>query len=60
MLGRGDVTELGAVLAGNARGRQSPQENHDLRQHGLAIQDLGVALVAMEQATALDLPQLDL
>jgi alanine dehydrogenase len=55
-----DVTELGAVLIGQARGRQSPDEITIFDSTGLAIQDLAVALAAMERADELDLSTLDL
>ena len=47
---REDVTELGAVLAGQAEGRHSPDEATAFDSTGLAIQDLALALVAFEQA----------
>jgi alanine dehydrogenase len=57
---REDVTELGAVLAGEAAGRASAEEITCFDSTGLAIQDLAIALAAMERAGELDLPQLDL
>jgi alanine dehydrogenase len=59
-LQRGDVTELGAVLAGDAEGRRSDDEATVFDSTGLAIQDLAIALAAMEQATALDLRTFEL
>jgi alanine dehydrogenase len=59
-LGRDDVAELGAVLAGRAPGRQSPDDVTLFDSTGLAIQDLAVALAAMERAEELDLPMIDL
>ena len=59
-LAREDVTELGAVLAGDAPGRQSDDEITTFDSTGLAIQDLAVALAALERANDLSLPQLDL
>jgi ornithine cyclodeaminase/alanine dehydrogenase-like protein (mu-crystallin family) len=59
-LTRGDVTELGAVLAGDATGRQSEGDITIFDSTGLAIQDLAIALAAMEHADDLDLPALDL
>jgi alanine dehydrogenase len=59
-LGRGDVTELGAVLAGEAEGRRSTEEITSFDSTGLAIQDLAIALAAMERADELELPSLDL
>jgi len=59
-LARDDVTDLGAVLAGAAEGRRSDEEITAFDSTGLAIQDLAVALAALEQADELDLPTLDL
>ena len=55
-----DVTELGAVLTGDAPGRQSPDDITIFDSTGLAIQDLAIALTAMEHADELDLPTIDL
>jgi alanine dehydrogenase len=55
-----DVTELGAVLAGDAAGRRSDDEATVFDSTGLAIQDLAIALAAIERADDLDLPRLDL
>jgi ornithine cyclodeaminase/alanine dehydrogenase-like protein (mu-crystallin family) len=57
---REDVTELGAVLAGDAPGRQSPGDITLFDSTGLAIQDLAIALAAMERAAELDLPTIEL
>ena len=57
LLGRDDVTELGAVLAGSAPGRRSDDEITVFDSTGLAIQDLAIALAAMEHADELDLPR---
>jgi alanine dehydrogenase len=59
-LERKDVTELGAVLAGDAEGRRNDDEATVFDSTGLAIQDLAIALAAMEQATALDLRTFEL
>jgi alanine dehydrogenase len=59
-LGRDDVTELGAVLAGTAPGRRSPDDVTVFDSTGLAIQDLAIALAALERAAELDLPQVPL
>jgi alanine dehydrogenase len=60
-LGREQVTDLGAVLAGLAPGRRSPEETTVFDSTGLAIQDLAIALAAVERAHALDgLPHLAL
>ena len=56
---RADVTELGAVLAGESEGRRSADEATAFDSTGLAIQDLAVALVALEHVDELgDLPQI--
>jgi alanine dehydrogenase len=55
-----DVTELGMVLAGDAAGRQDDSDVTLFDSTGLAIQDLAIALVAMEQAGELDIPTIDL
>jgi alanine dehydrogenase len=55
-----DVNELGAVLAGQAPGRQSPDDITIFDSTGLAIQDLAIALAAMERSDELDLPTLDM
>jgi ornithine cyclodeaminase/alanine dehydrogenase-like protein (mu-crystallin family) len=57
---RDDVTELGAVLLGEAPGRQSPEEITIFDSTGLAIQDLAIAIAAYEHAGELDLPMLEL
>ncbi len=59
-LGRSDVTELGAVLDGTAAGRRSDDEITAFDSTGLAIQDLAIALAAMERARELDLTVIDL
>jgi alanine dehydrogenase len=59
-LAREDVTELGSVLAGDAEGRRSDEEATVFDSTGLAIQDLAIALAAMEQADALDLRRFEL
>jgi ornithine cyclodeaminase/alanine dehydrogenase-like protein (mu-crystallin family) len=56
-LSRKDVTELGAVLAGDAAGRRSDDEATVFDSTGLAIQDLAIALAALERADDLDLPR---
>ena len=56
---REDVTELGAVLAGTAEGRRSPEEATAFDSTGLAIQDLAIALAVLERTADLDAPMLD-
>jgi alanine dehydrogenase len=60
VIARADVTELGTVLAGLAPGPESPGEITSFDSTGLAIQDLAIALAAMERTGDLDLPTLDL
>jgi ornithine cyclodeaminase/alanine dehydrogenase-like protein (mu-crystallin family) len=60
VLGRDRVTELGAVLTGDAKGRASAEEITVFDSTGLAIQDLAIALAALETAGELDLATLDL
>ncbi len=55
-----DVTSLGDVLRGQAQGRTSAEEITVFDSTGLAIQDLAIALAALERAPKLDLPSLDL
>jgi alanine dehydrogenase len=59
-LSREDVTELGAVLAGEADGRRTDDEITAFDSTGLAIQDLAIALAAMERVGELELTELDL
>jgi ornithine cyclodeaminase/alanine dehydrogenase-like protein (mu-crystallin family) len=59
-LEQGDVTELGAVLAGDAQGRRFDEEITTFDSTGLAIQDLAIALAAVERQDELDLPTLEL
>jgi len=57
---RDDATALGAVLAGSAPGRRDGEEITVFDSTGLAIQDLAIALAAVERAGELDLPQVPL
>jgi alanine dehydrogenase len=57
VLSRDDITELGAVLTGDAAGRRSDDEATVFDSTGLAIQDLAIALAALERADELDLPR---
>jgi ornithine cyclodeaminase/alanine dehydrogenase-like protein (mu-crystallin family) len=59
-LGRDAVTQLGDVLAGSAEGRRDAEEITVFDSTGLAIQDLAIALAAMERADELDLATLGL
>ena len=59
---RDDVTDLGAVLAGGARGRRGDDEITLFDSTGLAIQDLGIALAVVEALAsgAIDAPVIQL
>jgi alanine dehydrogenase len=59
-LARDDVTDLGAVLSGQADGRRADDEITAFDSTGLAIQDLAIALAALERAGELDLPSIDI
>ena len=56
LLTRADVTQLGDVLAGSSSGRTSADDVTAFDSTGLAIQDLAVAVDALEHAANLDLP----
>jgi ornithine cyclodeaminase/alanine dehydrogenase-like protein (mu-crystallin family) len=60
VLQRDDVTELGAVLTGDADGRRDDDETTVFDSTGLAIQDLAIALAALERADELDVPRVEL
>ncbi len=53
-LAREDVTELGGVLTGEAPGRRSDDEITAFDSTGLAIQDLAIALAALDRLDELD------
>jgi ornithine cyclodeaminase/alanine dehydrogenase-like protein (mu-crystallin family) len=55
-----DVTQLGAVLAGEATGRTGEDEITVFDSTGLAIQDLAIAVAALAEADSLALPALAL
>jgi alanine dehydrogenase len=57
---RSDVTQLGDVLTGAAEGRRSAEDSTVFDSTGLAIQDLAIALAAMERADELDVPTVEL
>jgi alanine dehydrogenase len=60
LIDRADVMQLGAVLAGDSDGRESPGEITVFDSTGLAIQDLAIAIACLEQGKTLDLPTLAL
>jgi alanine dehydrogenase len=60
LLTRADVTELGDVLTGSAPARSSGDDVTAFDSTGLAIQDLAVAVDALEHAAELDLPSVNL
>jgi ornithine cyclodeaminase/alanine dehydrogenase-like protein (mu-crystallin family) len=57
---QGHVTQLGDVIEGTAEGRRSDDEITVFDSTGLAIQDLAIALAALERADEVDLPQIEL
>jgi alanine dehydrogenase len=57
VLGPGDVTPLGDVLAGSADGRRADEEITVFDSTGLAIQDLAIALAALERLDEIDAPR---
>jgi hypothetical protein len=60
VLTRNDVEQLGDVLIGTAEGRESERDITVYDSTGLAIQDLAIALTALERADELEVPQLEL
>jgi ornithine cyclodeaminase/alanine dehydrogenase-like protein (mu-crystallin family) len=60
-VGRADVTELGTILAGDAPGRSEQDEITVFDSTGLAIQDLAIAIAALERLGELyDVPRFEL
>ena len=59
-LQRDGITELGSVLTGDSPGRESNEEMTTFDSTGLAIQDLAIALAAIERVEELDAPSVDL
>jgi ornithine cyclodeaminase/alanine dehydrogenase-like protein (mu-crystallin family) len=58
---RDDVTELGAILAGDATGRSGQDEITVFDSTGLAIQDLAIAIAALDRLGELyDVPRFEL
>jgi ornithine cyclodeaminase/alanine dehydrogenase-like protein (mu-crystallin family) len=60
LIARDDVTQIGAVLAGDAPGRQGVDDVTVFDSTGLAIQDLAIVLVAIERAGELGVQTLEL
>jgi ornithine cyclodeaminase/alanine dehydrogenase-like protein (mu-crystallin family) len=60
VVARADVTELGAVLTGEADGRRSAGDITLFDSTGLAIQDLAIAKAAYAKAPELDLATISL
>jgi alanine dehydrogenase len=60
VLSHDDVAQLGDVLIGTAEGRSSDRDITVFDSTGLAIQDLAIALAAMERADELDLHRIPL
>ena len=60
LVGEQDVTRLGDVLAGASVGRSNDDDVTAFDSTGLAIQDLAIAIAALEQSADLDLPTLEL
>jgi alanine dehydrogenase len=60
VLARDDVSQLGDVLIGTAEGRTSDDDITVFDSTGLAIQDLAIALAALERADDLGLPAIPL
>jgi ornithine cyclodeaminase/alanine dehydrogenase-like protein (mu-crystallin family) len=60
LVGRENVAQLGAVLSGEAAGRQSGDEITIFDSTGLAIQDLAIATACLARSDAADLPRVTL
>jgi ornithine cyclodeaminase/alanine dehydrogenase-like protein (mu-crystallin family) len=60
VIGRDDVTDLGAVLVGDVEGRRSAGDITLFDSTGLAIQDLAIAKVAYAKRDELDLQTIEL
>ena len=59
-LDRDGITELGAVLTGDTPGREDSEQITTFDSTGLAIQDLAIALAALERLDELDVPAVEL
>ena len=60
VLSREDVAQLGDVLVGDADGRRADDDITVFDSTGLAIQDLAIAVAALERAAQLDVPTIQL
>jgi len=60
VLARDDVAQVGDVLIGTAEGRMSDRDITVFDSTGLAIQDLAIALAAVERVNEFDLTTIDL
>ena len=60
LVAQGAVTAIGDVLAGTASGRTSEHEITMFDSTGLAIQDLAIAIAALDGVDGAGLPRLDL
>jgi ornithine cyclodeaminase/alanine dehydrogenase-like protein (mu-crystallin family) len=60
LVGEDRITAIGDVLAGTAEGRTSADEITMFDSTGLAIQDLAIALAALDAVAGVELPQLEL
>jgi len=60
LVSRGDTVELGKVLSGDAPGREDDTDITAFDSTGLAIQDLAIALAALESVDVGSLPRLRL
>jgi len=60
VLSRGDVSQLGDVLLGTAEGRRSDLDITVFDSTGLALQDLAIALAALDRADQLQLALIEL
>ena len=54
------MAQLGDVLTGTAEGRQGDEDITVFDSTGLAIQDLAIALAAVDRADELDLPSIEI
>ena len=59
-IARDDVTEIGAVLTGSGAGRRTEEETTLFDSTGLAIQDLAIAIAALERTDELELTRIPL